>query len=502
MSKSVNISDELVARYLEGKVTGEESSLIKSYIEEHPEEWSWLGTAAREVAFQEQEKKKKNGVYQKSLLNKAEMDDDVRYAVSGHGNIDFAAEDGEDCSCAIKAQQLILSDYGIFVSKSELMRVAQENGWYIEQKGSPMDFVGELLNYYNIPAVQMRNANVYHLMNELSQGHKVIVGIDVNDLNQSKQWQDFDDLMMGKDANHVLLVAGIQTNASKPAQIVLSDPSHADNSKVISMERFMAAWEDSGYFMVSTTQPAPLEFNPGMQYFDYNEGHLKQFADLTYNEIIRRLADDGFISDTKQIKAKRHILWLSVTIVLLAVAGVFAFYFFLPFNMKVNLRENPVYRIPDLPLKNGRISIDYGSQNQQVFILTENQKDIVIPDIPIKYRNTEAHLVFEAEGFETIDTILLMNKTVDITYRHNSQFAKIFGIVVDSQDGQCLSGVTIKVQNLTVLTDEHGYFSIDIPYAQQKQVQTLSANKSGYALWMGTYEPSNSNPWNIVLEKR
>ncbi len=502
MSKSTYISDELIAKYLEGKATAEECSIIKSYVEEHPEALSWLDIAAQELAYQDIEKRERAGIYQKSLLNKEEMDDDTRYAIARHGKIAFAAEDGDDCSCAIKAQQLILSDYGIFVSTSELTRVARENGWYIDRKGSPMDFVGELLNYYNIPAVQMRNANVYHLVHELSQGHKVIVGIDVNDLNQSKQWQEYDDLLLGKEANHVLLVASIQTDASKPTQIVLSDPSHTDNSRTISMEQFMSAWEDSGYFMVATTQPAPVEYNPGMQFFDYDQGHIKQFADLTYNEIIKRLADDGFFSDPQKIKTKKLILWFSLTAMLLVLAGFFIFYLFIPFNMKVNLHEDPAYHIPNLPLKNGKITISYGSQKSLQFAITENQKEVIIPDLPQKYRNTEAHLIFEADGFETIDTILLLHKTVNISYRHNNQLAKIFGVVVDSQNGQCLSGVTIKVQNLSALTDEQGCFNIDIPFAQQKQVQTLSAYKDGYMLWTGTYEPSSCNPWSIVLEKQ
>lgn len=501
MSKSDYISDELIAKYLEGKATAEECSFVKSYIEEHPEALSWLDIAAQELACQDIEKRKRAGIYQKSLLNKEEMDDDTRYAIFKHGKIDFAADDGEDCSCAIKAQQLILSDYGIFVSTSELTRVARENGWYIDRKGSPMDFVGELLNYYNIPAVQMRNANVYHLIHELSQGHKVIVGIDVNDLNQSQQWQEYDDLLLGKEANHVLLVASIQTDASKPTQIVLSDPSHTDNSRTISMEQFMSAWEDSGYFMVATTQPAPVEYNPGMQFFDYDQGHIKQFADLTYNEIIKRLADDGFFRNPKQ-KTMKLILWLSCTVGLLVIAGFFIFYFFIPFNMKVNLHEDPAYHIPNLPLKNGKITLSYGSQKSLQFAITENQKEVIIPDLPQKYRNAEAHLIFEADGFETVDTTLLLHKTINISYRHNNQLAKIFGVVVDSQNGQCLSGVTLKVQNLSALTDEQGCFNIDIPFAQQKQVQTLYAYKDGYMLWTGTYEPSNCNPWSIVLEKQ
>lgn len=252
MAETYNISDEMIAKYLEGNATESEREMIRAYIETHPDEMAWLCVAAQEVAYQEQLQDGKSGVYHKSLMNKEQIDDDIRYSIAGHGKMSFAAQDDDDNSCAIKAQQLILGDYGIFVSTSELTRVAQQNGWYIEQKGSPFDFIGELLNFYNIPAVQMRNANVYHLMHELSQGHKIIVGVDDQDLKQSKRWQEFDDKMFGKEANHVLLVAGIQTKADGTAQITISDPSEPDNPKVISMQQFLSAWEDSGYFNVSS----------------------------------------------------------------------------------------------------------------------------------------------------------------------------------------------------------------------------------------------------------
>lgn len=74
MFKPGYISDELIAKYLEGKATAEECSIIKSYVEEHPEALSWLDIAAQELAYQDIEKRKKEGIYQKSLLNKEEME--------------------------------------------------------------------------------------------------------------------------------------------------------------------------------------------------------------------------------------------------------------------------------------------------------------------------------------------------------------------------------------------------------------------------------------------
>lgn len=502
MSETYNISDEMIAKYLEGNATESEREMIRAYIETHPDEMAWLCVAAQEVAYQEQLQDGKSGVYHKSLMNKEQIDDDIRYSIAGHGKMSFAAQDDDDNSCAIKAQQLILGDYGIFVSTSELTRVAQQNGWYIEQKGSPFDFIGELLNFYNIPAVQMRNANVYHLMHELSQGHKIIVGVDNQDLKQSRRWQEFDDAMFGKEANHVLLVAGIQTNADGSAQIVLSDPSSPDNPKIINMQQFLSAWEDSGYFMVATTQPAPLEHNPSMQYFDYEQGHLQHFANVAYSEIVKRLAQDGYLNKNDRKKHRRCIFISTISAILIAGLSISCLILFAPFNMSINLNEDPKYQIAELPLQSGTLSITYGNSNSTTFEVTEKQNHFVVPDIPHKFKEQKAHLHFEAAGFVPIDTFVTIGKSIDIRYRHDNRLSKIFGFVIDSRNGQSLADVTIKVQNLTTTTDKAGNFLIEIPFSQQKSEQQVSAYKDGYTLWLGTYEPSETEPWQIVLEPK
>lgn len=504
MSEELHITDELIAKYLEGRATEEERTTIRAYMDAHPDEMSWLYVAAQDVAFQEQAQahELQPGVYHRSLLDKNALDDDTRYSIAGHGKVSFAANGDDSHSCAIKAQQLILSDYGIFVSTAELTRVAQQNGWYIEQKGSPFDFIGELLNYYNIPAVQMRNANVYHLIHELSQGHKIIVGVDDNSLIQSRKWQEFDNQMFGKEANHVLLVAGIQTSADSPTQIVLSDPSDPESTKIVSMQQFITAWEDSGYFMVATTQPAPLEHNPGMLYFDYDKGHLQHFADLAYSEIVQRLAQDGYLDKNGRKTIRRRILLVSLAALLFVGVCVFFWMFFAPFNVNINLYENSTYRIPDLPLVTGSLTVNYNDSGDKVFKISENQKRVVLLDIPHQYRNEKAHIRFEAAGFITIDTFAALNKNIDLRYRHDNRLSKVFGVVIDSRDGKSLAGVTVKIQNLTATTDETGYFCIDIPYSLQKPEQQASAYKKGYVLWLGTYEPSATTPWHIVLEKQ
>ena len=308
--------------------------------------------------------------------------------------------------------------------------------------------------------------------------------------------------MFGKEANHVLLVAGIQTNADGTAQITISDPSEPDNPKVISMQQFLSAWEDSGYFMVATTQPAPLEHNPSMQYFDYEQGHLQHFANVAYSEIVKRLAQDGYLNKNDRKKYRRVIFICIISAIFIACLGISCLLFFSPFNMSVNLNEDPDYQIPELPLQTGTLSITYGNSNTMNFEVSKNQNHFVVPDIPHKFKEQKAHLHFEAAGFVPIDTFVTIGKSIDIRYRHDNRFSKIFGFVIDSRDGRCLDNVTIKVQNLTATTDKSGRFLIEIPFSQQKPEQQASAYKDGYTLWLGTYEPSETEPWQIVLEPK
>ena len=183
----------------------------------------------------------------------------------------------EKMDCAIKAQQMVLRNYGIEVSVEELTELAKKNGWFEEGKGSAFDFVGELLNTYGVEAVQMRNAGIYHIMHELSQGHKIIVGVD-DDLSG----QDDTNAAFGfEGAQHVMLVVGIDTTDKDHLNVVVRDPSHPEKDQVYEAKDFMQRWNNTGCFMVATKQAAPLSANPEMENFDYQLGYVRKFADVS-----------------------------------------------------------------------------------------------------------------------------------------------------------------------------------------------------------------------------
>ena len=331
--KDVNITDELIALYLEGRLDGAEKAAVEAFLSEDEDAMDTLFLARAELAYQEAQPK--TSVFAKSL--------------SGYGTYALAAA-SEKMDCAIKAQQMVLRSYGIEAGVDELTELALKQGWFEEGKGSAFDFVGELLNHYGVEAVQMRNAGVYHLMHELSQGHKIIVGVD-----------DGQQTTPEDHAKHVMLVAGIDTSDPDQLKVVARDPSNPDKEEVYTAADFVERWRHTGCFMVATKQPAPLSANPEMEHFDYQLGYVRRFADVAYEEIVKRLAADGIIVDAgKERKKKRRFYWIGALALLAVGAAAFAYWrVTTPVHVKVNLLEDPSRTIPALPFTKGLIRCEY-----------------------------------------------------------------------------------------------------------------------------------------------
>lgn len=187
-------------------------------------------------------------------------------------------------SCAIKSQQIILSDFGIEVSEVDLVQAAAVNGWY--NGGTAPQDVGNLLELANIPVTRQEGANVFNLVNELAQGHKVIVGLDANEMWHNDSISDklrnwYNDFFGEPGGNHALIVAGIDTSDPNNIQVIVKDPGSGDDGKPYPLDQFMDAWSDANCYMVSTDMSAP-EFAEGMQNFDQELGHIPDVAGVSY----------------------------------------------------------------------------------------------------------------------------------------------------------------------------------------------------------------------------
>lgn len=190
----------------------------------------------------------------------------------------------QDDTCAIKSQQIILHTFGIDVPESVLTMEATQRGYYTPGFGSDADQVGELLEDYGVGVHTRDNATVYDLASELAQGHKVIVGVDADELWRPSFFND----LFGEQANHALIVTGIDTSDPNDIRVILTDPGTGDVARSYPMDQFLDAWSDSSCMMVATDEAPALSYDNGifnheMINFDYMEGHIPFVGNIPYD---------------------------------------------------------------------------------------------------------------------------------------------------------------------------------------------------------------------------
>ena len=166
-----------------------------------------------------------------------------------------------DDTCAIQSQHLVLQQYGIDVTQEELIAIAKENGWYAEGYGTPKEMVGKLLEYYGIDIQGSEGNNVFNIANELAQGHQIIVGVDAYELIYPEETKDWDEIY-GEEANHALVVVGIDTSDPDNVKVIVTDPGTGNRQMAYPADQFVDAWKDSNCFMVTTDGVASGISNP------------------------------------------------------------------------------------------------------------------------------------------------------------------------------------------------------------------------------------------------
>jgi hypothetical protein len=168
-----------------------------------------------------------------------------------------------DNTCAVVAQESVLESLtGQHFSETSLRDEALARGWYTESGGTPVDDVGALLALHGIPVQQESGATLQDIENQLAAGHKVIVGVNGEDI-----WNDAHPDggslpvgaypgIPGQVADHAVEVIGVDTSDPAQPKVILNDSGTPDGRGLeVPADVFQEAWSASGDFMVHTGSP-------------------------------------------------------------------------------------------------------------------------------------------------------------------------------------------------------------------------------------------------------
>jgi hypothetical protein len=161
-------------------------------------------------------------------------------------------------TCAIVCQEYILKEFDIMVTEDELRDIAIENGYYYPGAGTTLSDVGNLLEHYKVEIDMSYKSDILDVIEKLSNGQKVIVALDSNEIWPDKEIDQMDDAWGCLEPNHAVVVTGYDFNNPDDQKIFLNDPGHSLGKNFeVSLKDFRNAWDDSNNLMVYTDKAIP-----------------------------------------------------------------------------------------------------------------------------------------------------------------------------------------------------------------------------------------------------
>lgn len=231
-----NISDELLAAFLDGNATASECNQI-------------LGSLADDAELRE--------VLRISQL----VDAELQLGVAECEIIPMsamAANCDKSNRCALECEQFVLKAFDVDFDESQLIREAVENGWY-KESGTALHNVGRILESRGLVVERRYKSTIDDIVVALTNGEKVIVAVDGGELLGNRANELREDVLNGPMPDHTVVVLLCDTTKR---QITIFDPNSINGQDVYSFEQFEAAWQDSKNYLITINLKDMKPYDP------------------------------------------------------------------------------------------------------------------------------------------------------------------------------------------------------------------------------------------------
>ena len=229
------ISDELLAAYLDGNTSEEETKQV-------------LQALKKDKQLQE-------------VLNVAlQAEDVIGFVASPCEEVSFiplqsevlpmlqmAALSGENV-CAVLCEIFILQRHHITYDKENLINTARKKDW-LKPEGTPLFCLGNLLAYSGMFVSRRYDSTLDDIRYALENDNDVVIGVDREKLYADEV--DLEDL-----TNHAVVVTKIDNDV-----ITIFDPYKDPYLKKVPVLDFLNAWKESHNYMIQVFQSAD-EYEP------------------------------------------------------------------------------------------------------------------------------------------------------------------------------------------------------------------------------------------------
>lgn len=177
-------------------------------------------------------------------------DDDGKLYGNPDTSDDFWEYQGPTNRCAIYSQKFVIEELtGEELDIEELADLAEDNGWFAEDQGTPLADMNKILDHYGVENEMTRFNTMNDIEECLDNGGKVIVALDADEI----WYDDNDDLYDGGyGVNHAVEVIGVDHTDPENPMVILNDSGTPDGQgSRIPLDVFEDAWNDGDNYMIA-----------------------------------------------------------------------------------------------------------------------------------------------------------------------------------------------------------------------------------------------------------
>lgn len=158
---------------------------------------------------------------------------------------------GFENSCAVVAQQGVLeSIFERDLSKRDLVRLAEERGWYDPAEGTMPEYAANILSEFGIP-VEKGVYQFSDIYTAVASGERVIVALNANEVWNPMEQPDGRPIQQDA-AGHAVWVTGI-VERDGLIHVVMNDSGHKRGwQREVELKHFLNAWDDHQNFAIIT----------------------------------------------------------------------------------------------------------------------------------------------------------------------------------------------------------------------------------------------------------
>ena len=247
-----NISAEVLAAYLDGNATAQESNEIFNALAGDPE--------LRELMHISQSVDAEFGLmpHECEFIPMTAM----------------AATCNEENYCCLECEKYILRKLDIEFDEQQLLIDAVQNGWQ-KENGTALHNVGRHLEGKGLVVTRQYKATIDDIANALKENEGVIVAVDGGELLGCRADEAMEDIVIGQIPDHTVVVLSLDAGSRT---ITLYDPNSPNAEDTYPIEIFEDAWCDSKNYLVIVTSnsmktyvPKPIDLSDVELTEDLNE---------------------------------------------------------------------------------------------------------------------------------------------------------------------------------------------------------------------------------------